>query len=404
MRKIIFCITLTVALFSLLLLTASCQRTFTMSMGGGGESYEEEGSPDQSGGFIMGPSGGIYSDGSHDHVFISITLKEPTCTEEGLQGEAKCTICQQVLRGQKVIPPRGHQEAVDPAVAPTCTEAGKTQGSHCEVCNEVLSAPQPIPPAGHTATNTDAIAPTCTEEGHTAGSYCAICKEVFSGSAIPALGHTEVIDPAVAATCTTPGKTQGKHCSVCNDTVIAQDTLPANGHREVTIPGTAATCTASGKTDGKRCLVCNYIIEEQTVLNKLGHSYSGGNCTRCGVEDPSTSGGGGGGTTSVNVAFETNSLDYTQFGMGTIIDSSIRTDGNDIIFTLTIRKGGFESAYGEFAFKWTILGDGWTKLATGVESTSTLQSGETETVTVTVRDVISSKYDSYKIRLGNPAI
>ncbi len=404
MRKIIFCITLTVALLSLLLLMASCQRTFTMSMGGGGESYEEEGSSDQSGGLIMGPPDGIYSDGSHDHVFISITLKEPTCTEEGLQGEAKCTICQQVLRGQKVIPPRGHHEIVDPAVAPTCTEAGKTQGAHCEVCNEVLSAPQPIPSTGHTVTNTDEIAPTCTEEGHTAGSYCAICKEVFSGSALPALGHTEVIDPAVAATCTTPGKTQGKHCSVCNTTLAAQGTLPANGHREITIPGTAATCTAAGMTDGKRCLVCNYIIEEQTVLDKLGHSYSGGNCTRCGAEDPSAGGGGGGGTTSAKVTFETMSLDYDQAGMGKIIGNSIRVEGDDIIFTLTIQKSGFESAYGEFDFKWTILGDGWTKLATGEASTSTLHGGEIETVTVTVRDVISSKYGSYKIRLGNPGI
>ncbi len=396
MKKIIFCITLMATLLSLLLLTASCRRTSTGV--GDGASYEKEGSPDQF--LTMQPSDGIYSDGSHDHDVISITL-EPTCTEEGLKGEAKCTICQQVLREQEVIPPRGHQEVVEPAVAPTCTQMGKTQGTYCEVCNEVLSAPQPIPPTDHTVTNTDAIAPTCTEEGHTAGSYCAICKKVLSGSAIPALGHTEVIDPAVAATCTTLGKTQGKHCSVCNDTIIAQDPLPANGHQEVTILGTAATCTASGETDGKRCLVCNYITEEQTVLNKLGHSYSNGNCTRCGEKNPSA---GGGGTTSAKVTFETLSLNYNQFGMGTIIGNSIRTDGDDIIFTLTIRKGGFESAYGEFAFKWTILGNGWIQLDTGVESTSTLHGGEIETVTVTVRNVISSKYSNYKIRLSNPAL
>ena len=65
-----------------------------------------------------------------------------------------------------------HTVVEDAAVAPTCTETGLTAGSHCSVCNEVLVAQTVVPATGHSFTNyvsnNDA---TCTQDG-TKTAYC----------------------------------------------------------------------------------------------------------------------------------------------------------------------------------------------------------------------------------------
>ena len=42
-----------------------------------------------------------------------------------------------------------HNVVTDEAVEPTCTTEGKTEGSHCSVCNEVLKSQEIIPALGH---------------------------------------------------------------------------------------------------------------------------------------------------------------------------------------------------------------------------------------------------------------
>ncbi|MBQ7962397.1 MAG: InlB B-repeat-containing protein [Clostridia bacterium] len=87
---------------------------------------------------------------------------------------------------------KGHTIVEDKAVEPTCEKTGKTLGSHCSVCNEVIVAQLVVPAPGHTVIVRPAEAPTCTNTGLTEGSYCGVCKkEIVLQEEIPALGHTD---------------------------------------------------------------------------------------------------------------------------------------------------------------------------------------------------------------------
>ena len=188
----------------------------------------------------------------------------PTCTATGLSEGKHCSVCNEVLVPQNIVPALGHAQAIEPAVAPTCTTTGLTEGKYCPVCDAVLAAQETVAALGHTAAEAvveNNIAPTCTDKGSfDSVVYCSVCDAQLSRekNEIPANGHTD----GAAATCT-----QAQTCTVCQAVLTA-----AFGHTEVTDAAVAPTCTATGLTEGKHCSVCNEVLTAQETVSALGHT------------------------------------------------------------------------------------------------------------------------------------
>lgn len=139
------------------------------------------------------------------HETVPSIGKDATCTEDGLTDGVYCTICEQELVKQEVIPSPGHQKVVDEAVPATCTEQGKTEGEHCAVCKLVFVEQQDVPALGHdpvaaVATATDVCEPA---------KNCSRCGIELS----PELKH----DIKEGATVTAE---KGITCQRCNKTTM----------------------------------------------------------------------------------------------------------------------------------------------------------------------------------------
>lgn len=125
-----------------------------------------------------------------------------TCTTDGVK-TFTCKVCQE--KKTEPIKAPGHTVVEDAAKEPTCTETGLTEGKHCSVCNEVLEAQTVVPAKGHSMTKTEAKAATCTEPGNNAYWTCETCGQVFkdeqgtqpttvAAETINATGHTPKTD------------------------------------------------------------------------------------------------------------------------------------------------------------------------------------------------------------------
>lgn len=245
------------------------------------------------------------------HTPVETGGKAPTCTEPGVTGETKCSVCGEVITaGGTTIPALGHEwDEGTVTTEPTCTEPGEKTYT-CSRCKETKT--ESIPAAGHKEIDVEGKDPTCTEPGYTAGKYCTVCKTYTSGHVvIPAKGHTVVIDQAATATCTEPGYTEGSHCSVCHKilsepkeipalghdwdegTVTTEptctkdgektytcsrceetktETIQAKGHTVVIDEAVEATCTEPGRTEGSHCSVCQTVLVPTQEIPAKGHT------------------------------------------------------------------------------------------------------------------------------------
>lgn len=140
---------------------------------------------------------------------------DATCTKPKM-----CTLCQ-ITEGEA----RGHTEEMVAGQAATCTENGLTGGNKCTICGEITVEQEVVIASGHKDENNDFACDVCAT---------ALCKD-----------HVEETIPDKAATCTEIGFTKGKKCSVCGHIIVAQWVIQALGHTPKADDGdvtTAITC------------------------------------------------------------------------------------------------------------------------------------------------------------------
>ena len=251
-----------------------------------------------------------------------------TCTTDGVK-TFTCKVCQE--KKTEPIKAPGHTVVEDAAKEPTCTETGLTAGKHCSVCNEVLEAQTVVPARGHSMTKTEAKAATCTEPGNNAYWTCETCGQVFkdeqgtqpttvAAETINATGHTPktdwttdgdyhwhvcdkcgaVVGDKAAHTFDTNDCTKDRKCTECGyekkagqhtwgektytwsddfKCTAATKCISCQKPLTETVDGVKTTVPATCVADGKDIYTAtftNTAFETQTkevTIDKLGHTY-----------------------------------------------------------------------------------------------------------------------------------
>ena len=148
----------------------------------------------------------------------------PTCTEGGYTTYT-CACGDTYIADETEA--LGHTPVAIPGYEATCTTDGMTEGSYCSVCDETIVAQVVIPATGHAFGEwTETKAPTCTEDGEQSRS-CANCDAVET-EVIAKLGHEHELTEEVAPTCTEGGYSVYT-CVACGDSYVADET-EALGH------------------------------------------------------------------------------------------------------------------------------------------------------------------------------
>lgn len=219
---------------------------------------------------------GTDNDVNEEHNWRTVTVRQATCTRQGLV-QSVCTICGQT-RDRRNTPMKDHKEAArwaDENEA-TCTDAG-SQTKSCTVCGTVLKTRR-VDALGHKAGDAVTTDATCTEAGSVITS-CTVCGEVLGEQVIEALGHQPgewtVTEPAGYGT----SGTKTLSCSVCGQ-VLEVQTIPPLVPEYV--PPVTPSCEHQVKewtekpadcvNDGSRTGTCSLCGQEVTdTIPKLGH-------------------------------------------------------------------------------------------------------------------------------------
>lgn len=125
---------------------------------------------------------------AHTHVFEGdwIKVKDPTCTEEGLE----VRVCSCGAQEEQPIAALGHIKEFHTGKENTCLESGWGLYYTCSRCG--FSSFQELPALGHQIYKHQDRAPTCVARGWEAYQTCTRCDYSTRSVAIPQLGHDYV--------------------------------------------------------------------------------------------------------------------------------------------------------------------------------------------------------------------
>ena len=223
----------------------------------------------------------------HSHNAV---VTQPTCTTQGYTTHT-CHCGDSYVDSD--VDALGHTEVVDKAVVPTCTNTGLTEGKHCSVCNEVLVLQTVVPALGHTPSQVvveNNVTPNCTEDGRYDNVfYCTVCHAELSRNTVvvPAFGHSYSA-VVTAPTCTEQGYTTYT-CSRCDDNYKG-NYVDAIGHIWNWVTDKEPTYTETGLKH-EECSVCHVTQNENTVIpvkthehNYVSEATTAPTCTEKGVE------------------------------------------------------------------------------------------------------------------------
>ena len=120
----------------------------------------------------------------HKHEKVSINGSGESCTNTGLSEGVKCSICNQVLVPQEIIPSKSHDWSEwKTTTSPTCT----ANGVETRICACGKKETRKIDMIGHDY-KAVVTAPTCTEKGYT--TYTCACGDTYQADEVAALGHS----------------------------------------------------------------------------------------------------------------------------------------------------------------------------------------------------------------------
>ena len=144
-----------------------------------------------------------------NHVTEVVPAKEATCEQNGLTAGKKCSLCEEILEQQEIIPAKGHKDDDKDHVCEN--GCGIYQGTHADGNDADHKCDYGCGTDNMTDHQYDAVvtAPDCTNQGYT--THSCVCGHTYTDSYVAALDHEwDDATCEYVETCQNCGATRGQ--------------------------------------------------------------------------------------------------------------------------------------------------------------------------------------------------